>query len=513
MPLRERQALVLPALLIAFVSNLILALYALLAGIHLFENQIALSVALFKLVYLTIFYFHLIHVLDRHPNRGWIIFVFNTIVAVSVEFLQPFLPHGYSTLGILYMTGITSLLFGRWFSYIFLSSAVIAHLITMALNHVSILHSVFLDLFFLPLAGIAITETLIRHQDSLQVEITRQQIINKVSRSLSSSLEIHQVITMVTTTIQSALDADTYYFGLIEGDSVHLELFYDDGEFFPSMDVPIEGTLAGRVIRSRQSLLITDLPEARKKLNIDYKLVGQPRVSLSWLGVPLISGSEVLGIIAVASYKPSAFNQRDQELLENIAQRAAMALDNAYHHLEVETRSKLDSLTGVFNHNAFLVNLEQAVQTARVCNQPLCLIMLDIDYFKKYNDTYGHLTGDQVLIELTQTIRHNIKKDDLVGRWGGEEFIIALPDTLPEQALLVAERIRTACEKIVILDRDKKIIPPPTISQGIACLPNDTDSLEKLIDIADQRLYSAKESGRNQIQGVSHPPIPAVSNN
>jgi diguanylate cyclase (GGDEF)-like protein len=499
-PAKQQQALVFPAVLIAFILNLFLLTYSLIAGLNDTQNQIALATAILKLAYLGIFYIHLIPILDRYPGRQWVILAVNTIVAIFIEFLDHSLPTGYSFTCIILMTAISSLIFKRWYTYIFLASATVAHIVTRGLNGQNVIDTIFLDLFFLPLIGIATTETMLRLQSSLQFEINRQQIINKVSRSLSSSLEIHQVITMVTTAVQSALDADTYYFGLLEGDTVHLELFYDDGEFFPSMNVPLEGTLAGQVIQSRQPLLIQDLPEERKKLNINFKLVGKNRVSLSWLGVPLISGKEVLGIIAVASYQKAAFDQRDLELLENIAQRAAMALDNAYHHLEVETRSQRDSLTGVLNHNTFLARLEQAVQTAQVCSQPICLIMVDIDHFKKYNDTYGHLTGDRVLIELTQTIRHNIKKDDLVGRWGGEEFIIALPDTQPEQAFLVAERIRAACQKIIILDRDKKVIPAPTISQGIACLPIDTNSLEKLIDIADQRLYLAKERGRNQIQ-------------
>lgn len=502
-PAKQQQALIFPAVLIALILNLFLLVYSLIAGLNLIENQISLATALLKLAYLLIFYFHLVPLVDRYPERSWLILSVNTIVVVLIEFIGHLLPLGYSFICIMLMTAVSSLIFNRWYTYVFLACASVAHIVTLGLNSQNVTDSIFLDLFFLPLLGIATAETLLKLQSSLQFEINRQQIMNKVSRSLSSSLEIHQVITMVTTAVQSALDADTYYFGLIEEDTIHLELFYDDGEFFPSMNVPIEGTLAGRVIQTRQPLLICDLPEERKKLNINYKLVGKNKVSLSWLGVPLITGKEVLGIIAVASYQKSAFDQRDQELLENIAQRAAMALDNAYHHLEVETRSQLDSLTGVLNHNTFLIRLEQAVQIAQTCGQPISLIMLDIDHFKKYNDTYGHLTGDKVLIELTRTIRHNIKKDDLVGRWGGEEFIIALPDTQPDQAFLVAERIRAACQKIIILDRDKKAVPAPTISQGIACLPKDTAALEKLIDIADQRLYLAKERGRNQIQTQS----------
>jgi len=126
--------------------------------------------------------------------------------------------------------------------------------------------------------------------------------------------------------------------------------------------------------------------------------------------------------------------------------------------------------------------------------------MLDIDKFKVYNDNYGHLVGDQVLIALCDAVRQNIKCTDSIGRWGGEEFIIALPRANASQAIQVANRIRRAIGEISLFSRDQVPIPAPTICQGISVFPEEANEIVALIDLADQRLYEAKERGRNQIE-------------
>ncbi len=126
--------------------------------------------------------------------------------------------------------------------------------------------------------------------------------------------------------------------------------------------------------------------------------------------------------------------------------------------------------------------------------------MLDIDYFKQFNDTYGHLVGDRILNSLCIAIRQHIKQGDAVGRWGGEEFVISLPNATGEQALQVATRISETMATLRVEDREQRTIPVPTVSQGIAVFPHEVDEIYRLIDLADRRLYVAKERGRNQIE-------------
>ena len=126
--------------------------------------------------------------------------------------------------------------------------------------------------------------------------------------------------------------------------------------------------------------------------------------------------------------------------------------------------------------------------------------MLDIDYFKQYNDTYGHLVGDRILKTLCAAIKHHIKQSDAVGRWGGEEFIISLPGASGLQATQVAERIGQTMAALKMEDRERKNDSVPRSARESHCFPSEADEIYRLIDLADRRLYIAKERGRNQIE-------------
>jgi diguanylate cyclase (GGDEF)-like protein len=234
-------------------------------------------------------------------------------------------------------------------------------------------------------------------------------------------------------------------------------------------------------------------------------LVGKHKTSLSWLGVPM-RGRSVNGLISIGSYHPNAFDRGDLELLTTLAQHAAQALDNTHEHEQVELRSQMDSLTGVYNHGNFLKLLQEQVERISLEGRSLGLIMLDVDNFKRYNDTYGHLVGDEVLVALTGAMKKHIKNTDAVGRWGGEEFVISVPGATSAQAQQIALRIRHTMVDLIIRATDGNLIPAPTVSQGVAVCPQEAASLVDLIHLADQRLYTAKERGRNQIE-----PVPAQS--
>jgi diguanylate cyclase (GGDEF)-like protein len=210
--------------------------------------------------------------------------------------------------------------------------------------------------------------------------------------------------------------------------------------------------------------------------------------------------AHVNGLLAVGSYKANAFTHTDMELLANMAQHAALALDNTFHHKQVEKQSRLDSLTGTYNHRYFLKALQEHVDDAHIEKRVISLIMLDIDFFKRYNDSFGHQVGDLVLTKLCETIQQNIKKNDFVGRWGGEEFAIALPGARGDEAHQVAKRIQKTMQELILSHPKHEKIPAPTVSQGISVFPDETDELDRFIFLADQRLYKAKERGRNQIE-------------
>jgi diguanylate cyclase (GGDEF)-like protein/PAS domain S-box-containing protein len=154
--------------------------------------------------------------------------------------------------------------------------------------------------------------------------------------------------------------------------------------------------------------------------------------------------------------------------------------------------SSIDALTGLFNRRFLFERLEYEMKRTHRSQKPLSVILMDIDYFKQVNDQYGHLVGDQVLIQVAKLLQHSVRKTDMVGRYGGEEFLIVLPDCSAAEGSKVAEKIRTAIQEAVF-DSDLKI----TISGGVAEYKDQ--SIEKLVDDADHYLYEAKRNGRNVV--------------
>lgn len=333
----------------------------------------------------------------------------------------------------------------------------------------------------------------------------RLQIINDFARQIGSTLEQEQVLSIVGAAIQKAIEADTYFLGISTGENrIRFPLLYDDSQFFPPAEVTLDGTLSGWVIRNQRPLFIPDLRRDVNLEGVQVILTGNHRDSACWMGVPMKADS-INGVLAVASYTPNAFDRTALELLENLAQHTALALDNANHHGQVEARARLDSLTEVYNHGYIVHILRQEVEKARSSGEPLSLVMLDIDYFKQYNDNYGHQVGDEVLVRLTQAIKQHVKSSDSVGRWGGEEFTIVLPNTSGSQAMRVALRLQETLRSLALRPQDEKTLPFPTISQGIAVFPAEADDSDKLIQLADRRLYIAKQRGRNQVEpGIEH---------
>jgi diguanylate cyclase (GGDEF)-like protein len=352
--------------------------------------------------------------------------------------------------------------------------------------------------------SIFLTESVLYIKNTTQQHIHRLETINKVSRQIMLSLDRDQTISLLDSTIRETLEADTYFVGLLRDNEIHMDLFYDDGEYFNGAKIPIEGTLSGWVIKNQKELFLPDLRKDTELEGVGLLIVGKEKTSLSWIGVPL-TAPNIRGVLSLGSYQPNTFDAADMELLSNLAQHITMALDNSIRHAQVEEQARLDSLTGVYNHGYFLKKLAEQATAASASHTQLSLIMLDIDFFKQYNDTYGHLVGDRILKTLCAAIQHHIKQTDAVGRWGGEEFIISLPGAGGLQALQVAERIGQTMAALRVKDREQRTIPVPTVSQGIALYSAEADEIYELIDLADRRLYVAKARGRNQIEpAASH---------
>ena len=438
----------------------------------------------------------LVHTANFRETYGWL----NATLSGIALGLLPYILHNHlseiSHIMIAIGAVAVTVISGRVYGYVTLLGILILGL-PHTLNVLGT--SGFLLDFWAPyIVSIIVMEAILRIKDTTQQHIHRLETINRFSRKIMLSLDTEQTMSLLDAAIQETLKADTYFIGILKKNEIQLDLFYDDGKYFKEVRLPLEGTLSGWVIKNQKELFLPDLRQDVDLEGVKDYVIGKEKTSLSWMGVPL-TAANVTGVIALATYQPNAFDGADMELLSNLAQHIALALDNTIRHAHVEEQARLDSLTGVYNHGFFLKKLaEQAAEAA--VDAPLSLIMLDIDFFKQYNDRYGHLVGDRVLKTLCTAIKHHIKQSDAVGRWGGEEFVISLPGTSIQQAAQVAQRIGQTMASLRIEDREQNTVPVPTVSQGIALYPAEADEIYRLIDLADRRLYIAKARGRNQVE-------------
>lgn len=209
----------------------------------------------------------------------------------------------------------------------------------------------------------------------------------------------------------------------------------------------------------------------------------------------LITSKDNLGEITFSRSK--RFKETELSILENILKIIVYPLRNALNYRDAVRASLTDPLTGAGNRISLINTLRREIELARRYNQPMLVLMVDMDRFKSINDTFGHGCGDDILKQLTATMTDEIRRSDSVFRYGGEEFVILLSNTSEELAVQIAERLRCTIESLNCESDGKKV--PTTVSIGIASLRNG-DTISKLLERADQAMYRAKTSGRNQIQ-------------
>lgn len=225
----------------------------------------------------------------------------------------------------------------------------------------------------------------------------------------------------------------------------------------------------------------------------------------SILVIPIMVREEVVGTLFLrTSRKENSFSPREVKLCQVIANLAANALTNAHlfesleiSNLELEKLAITDGLTGAFNHRHFRARLDEEFDRSKRYNVPLSCIMMDIDHFKHINDAFGHGQGDTVLQEITDVIKHNVRKTDIVARYGGEEFVVILPNTDKAGAFMQAERLREAVKGYRCSGKDRCIMV--TVSLGVSTYPStEISTADDLVGKADNALYEAKKGGRDR---------------
>ncbi len=341
--------------------------------------------------------------------------------------------------------------------------------------------------------------------------------LNRTYGELRRHLHHMTVLHEVSTRIVSALDPEEVFLGVLNSLS-ELVTYVTAAIFLVDLDVavPAEGprtvTPAGGLPRLRASRSGEEGPLDRVGGDVvaedstvveamrDQHTVGRMLPSgVLELVIPLVAGGRALGALEVTLRAPLGVD--DVKILELLAAAAAVALQNAHLYQETQRLATTDPLTGLSNYRHFHELLRYEVQRARRMEYAVGLLIMDLDHFKQVNDRHGHPAGDQALRQIADLLRKRLRRTDIIGRIGGEEFAAILPGDGPEEVAIVAEKLRKAVEELPPVtggmgDESTKV----TLSVGGASLGPDVLDSHVLIGWADRALYEAKRNGRNQVR-------------
>jgi diguanylate cyclase (GGDEF)-like protein len=220
----------------------------------------------------------------------------------------------------------------------------------------------------------------------------------------------------------------------------------------------------------------------------------------SYLCIPLAAHGDTLGVLYIECPTPQAASEVDNHLesLQQLAEMASMSIASLNLRSRLEHQSIRDGLTNLFNRHFMEISLDREVRRAARNHTELAILMIDVDHFKKFNDSYGHEAGDSILREVAEIFRQSVRAEDIICRYGGEEFVIILPETSSALAIERAEAIRWSVSQMRVRFRTEAL-REITISVGVAICPGCGSTLEEILRSADRALYAAKHAGRNQI--------------
>ncbi len=223
------------------------------------------------------------------------------------------------------------------------------------------------------------------------------------------------------------------------------------------------------------------------------------------IATPLIGETGRIGVLVVDCDDRKTVTPSDLEMLSGLAKSAVLAIQNARLHNKAQRMADLDGLTNIYNHRYFQESLRKTLREAQMKRQPVSLFMFEVDKFKVFNDTYGHRTGDQVLISIARALAMGVREwNGEVARYGGDEFTIILPNVDIEQSIQIANKVLSWVTEMVTEDlRENYDLPGVSFSLGVATYPDDAQNASDLIDAADQAMYVAKRQGGNQVRAFS----------
>jgi diguanylate cyclase (GGDEF)-like protein len=343
-----------------------------------------------------------------------------------------------------------------------------------------------------------------RLHTELKEHVRELDALLKANATLLSTLELDPLLHNVLTAASAAIPAaEKGTIMLLDRDTRRLKIRAAHGYADPrllQLEAPEQG-YAAKALRENRPLLVVDAQaEADSQFSDHAAEMGQAR---SAIVAPLQvggTGGQLLGVISLDATRPGAFSESDLHLLLAFGQTASVAIENAGLHAETKAQAVTDALTGLANRRAFDEVLQHEIARAGRYGSPLALIILDIDSFKQYNDTHGHLAGDERLKATALLLRSKLREPDVAARYGGEEFAVVMPHTGRPGALKLADRLRAAAEAAAPQGSPAGApVSGYTVSLGVAVFPEDGAAPEALLLAADNAELAAKRQGKNRV--------------
>jgi diguanylate cyclase (GGDEF)-like protein len=339
------------------------------------------------------------------------------------------------------------------------------------------------------------TQASIALQNARLYQLERQrarqlEAINTIAQQSTAVMDLEELLARVCAVIQKAFDVSHVSLLLRdEGDLVMrahhgtLTPCIPHGDRFPSGREPWSS-----VIATSGTVIEKDL-----RTTPDHERLFKE--SASRMSIPLISFGQTLGVLTLHSSQSNAFRDSELQSLESVADICANSIQNAHYVDRVKQLAYLDGLTGIFNRRFFELRIMEEIERARRYGTGMAVIMADIDQFKRLNDEFGHLLGDEVLRQVSSLFHQQLRKIDVVCRYGGEEFAILLTQTTAKPSVTIAEKLRRLVEGFQFPGVPRTV----TISAGVASFPTHGKTRDELIRAADNGLYAAKQAGRNRV--------------
>lgn len=313
-------------------------------------------------------------------------------------------------------------------------------------------------------------------------------LLYEIGQNINQTIEVGQLYDVITSVLKKHLKLENFSLMIWDEKRQILEVKGAFGfeQLAPVQQMSFSGGegVAGQVVKTGQPIYVKDAAHEPDFAKREVEITG------SVFSAPLKFKERTMGVVNFGRDRIDDFSAHDIKMLTLVANQIALGLANAKLYTQTRELSVTDELTNVFNRRHFGQVMQLEWKRAVRFKRDLSLLMIDVDYFKRYNDTFGHMRGDEALKKMGKLLSQNLREVDTVARFGGEEFIVLLPDTDKRGGMAVAEKLRHLTQENV---------EGITISIGVTSFPEDVQEIDDLIDHADIALYDAKDRGRNRV--------------